>query len=148
MGTLSALAIAIHNFPEGLATFMAALQSPTLGASLAIHNIPEGICVALPIYYSTHSKTRAFLWGTLSGISEPIGALVGYGILRLTGSTNGFSKIAYGTMFGMVGGMMVFISLTELLPTAHRYCRDEGKIKTAVVVGMGVMALSLVLFEV
>ena len=87
------------------------------------------------------------MWGTLSGVSEPIGALVGYGILRATGNADGFSKIAYGTMFGMVGGMMVFISLGELLPTAHRYCQDEGKIKSALVAGMFVMALSLVLFN-
>ncbi|KAI9097265.1 zinc transporter ZIP [Phlyctochytrium arcticum] len=152
MGALSAAAIAIHNLPEGLATFMATLASPSLGASLAvaiaIHNIPEGICVALPIFYATGNRWKAFMWGTLSGVSEPIGALIGYGILRASGSRDGFSNMAFGIMFGMVGGIMVFISLGELLPTAHRYCSNSGKIKAAMVCGMAIMALSLVLFKI
>ncbi|KAI9004134.1 Zinc/iron permease [Gaertneriomyces semiglobifer] len=153
MGLLSAIAIAVHNLPEGLATFMASLSSPSLGASLAvaiaIHNIPEGIVVALPIYYSTGSKWKAFMWGTLSGVSEPMGAAVGYGILKATGNgqNGGFSPLAYGIMFGLVGGIMIFISLTELLPTAHRYCQDDQKIKMGMVGGMAIMALSLVLFK-
>ena len=76
---LIGLAIAIHNFPEGLATFVATLSSPSLGVALAIaialHNVPEGVCVAMPVYYATGSKWKGFLWALLSGISEPFGKL-------------------------------------------------------------------------
>ena len=76
----SGLAVGIHNFPEGLATFVAALSSPSLGIALAIaialHNIPEGVCVAMPVYYATGKKWKGFLWAFLSGISEPFGESV------------------------------------------------------------------------
>jgi zinc transporter ZupT len=119
-GLLTGLAIAIHNFPEGLATFVAAMADASLGAAIAVaiavHNIPEGVCVAMPVYYATKSKTKAFFWATLSGISEPIGALFGYAVLH-----GNVSNIAYGFMFGIVAGMMVYISLAELLPAAYRH---------------------------
>merc|ERR1712232_1433461 len=89
MGINTAAAIAIHNFPEGLATFIATLAEPSVGITLAvaigIHNIPEGLCVALPIYYATESRWKGFFWALLSGISEPIGALIGYLIIKATG---------------------------------------------------------------
>lgn len=116
MSLLTGLAIAIHNFPEGLATFVATLADSSVGISVAIaialHNIPEGICVAMPVYYATGSRWKGFLWAFLSGLSEPIGALIGWAILA-----DRMDDTAYGVIFGMVGGMMVFIALRELLPT-------------------------------
>jgi len=146
MGVMTAIAIGLHNFPEGLATFVAALADPKLGAALAtaiaIHNIPEGICVAMPIYYATGSKWKGFWWSFLSGLSEPIGAIVGYCILR----GNEMSPSAFGSLFGLVAGMMVFISVKELIPTALKYDPRDEYVTTYVFVGMFVMALSLVLF--
>lgn len=149
---VSAVAITFHNFPEGVATFISALKSTTLGLpiaiAIAIHNIPEGICVSIPVYYCTGSKSKAVLWGTLAGLAEPLGALVALGIIRLsTGSVEGdvFSHTAYGVMFGMVSGMMVFISMAELLPTAQKYDPKGIYVTKAVVAGMFVMAVSLVL---
>merc|ERR1719277_244959 len=111
MGLNTAAAIAIHNFPEGLATFVATLAEPAVGVTLAIaigiHNIPEGLCVALPIYYATGSRIKGFLWALLSGISEPIGALIGYAIIKSTG--NDLNQVVYGILFGVVAGMMVMI---------------------------------------
>merc|ERR1719190_247306 len=113
----TAAAIAIHNFPEGLATFVATLMDPAVGATLAvaiaIHNIPEGLCVALPIYYSTQSRVKGFLWALLSGLSEPVGALIGYAIIKSTGDD--MNQLVYGILFGLVGGMMVMIVILELL---------------------------------
>ncbi len=146
-GLLTGLAIAIHNFPEGLATFVAAMAEPSLGAaiavSIAIHNVPEGVCVAMPIYYSTGSRLRAFMWATLSGVSEPIGALFGY--LVLGGEV---SQMAYGSMFGIVAGMMVYISLAELLPSAYRFESNPAVVTGAMISGMVIMALSLIAFQI
>ncbi len=144
MGLMTALAIAIHNFPEGLATFAAGLSDPTLGIStavaIAIHNIPEGISVSVPIYYATGSRRKAFFHSFLSGLSEPAGALVGYLLLRPF-----FSDTVFGVLFGGVGGIMVFIALDELLPTAREYGKGHLAIY-GVVAGMALMALSLLLF--
>ena len=146
MGIMTAVAIGLHNFPEGLATFVAALADPKLGVALAvaiaIHNIPEGICVAMPIYYATGSKWKGFWWSFLSGLSEPLGAIVGYGVLK----GNGMSPAAFGALFGLVAGMMVFISVKELIPTALKYDPRDEYVTTFVFVGMFVMAVSLVLF--
>ncbi len=144
MGTFTALAIGIHNFPEGLATFFGALSDPALGiaiaVAIAIHNIPEGISVSVPIYFATGSKKKAFWLSFLSGVSEPVGAVIGYTILRPF-----FSPTVFGLLFAAVAGIMVFISLDELLPTAKEY--GEGhKAIYGIVCGMAVMALSLLLF--
>lgn len=144
MGMFSALAIAIHNFPEGLATFAAALQNPTLGISIgvaiAIHNIPEGIAVSVPIYYATGSKKKAFCYSFLSGLSEPLGALIGYLLLYRF-----FNDFVFGLLFAGVAGIMVYISLDELLPAAEKY--GEHHLTTyGVIAGMAVMAVSLLLF--
>eukprot|EP00946_MAST-07B_sp_MAST-7B-sp1_P001961 g1961.t1 len=145
MGLMTALAIGIHNFPEGLATFVATLQDPSVGAALAvaigIHNIPEGLCVSIPIYYSTGSRKKALAWALLSGISEPVGALLGYLVLM-----NRMGPMAFGIVFGFVGGMMVYICIHELIPTAHRYDPDDKVTTWTVILGMAIMALSLVLF--
>jgi zinc transporter ZupT len=146
MGLSTALAIAIHNFPEGLATFVAALQDPSVGVVLAvaigIHNIPEGLCVALPIYYATGNRWKAFMWGCLSGLSEPVAALLGWAVLA-----NAMSQTVYAILFGLVAGMMVMISFKELIPTAHRYDPEDTVVTYSVVIGMAIMAISLVLFQ-
>jgi ZIP family zinc transporter len=143
MGFFSALAIAIHNFPEGLATFMGALADPRLGISIAvaiaIHNIPEGVAVSVPIYYATKSRKKAFWFSLLSGVSEPIGALLGFFLLR-----QWFNDVTFGVVFAAVAGIMVYISLGELLPTAEEYGEHHVAIG-GVIAGMVVMALSLVL---
>ena len=144
MGLFSALAIAIHNFPEGLATFMGALTDPTLGISIAvaiaIHNIPEGIAVAVPIYFATKSRSKSFWLSFLSGLAEPIGALLGYFILRSV-----FNDSMFGFIFAGVAGIMVYISLDELLPTAEEYGKHHIAIG-GLIGGMAVMAVSLLLF--
>ena len=144
MGMFTALAIAIHNFPEGLATYAAALSDPALGISIAvaiaIHNIPEGISVSVPIYYATGSKKKAVDYSFLSGTAEPIGAVIGYVILL-----NFFSDFIFGILFAGVAGIMVFISLDELLPSAQKYGEHHLSIY-GLILGMAVMALSLLLF--
>lgn len=144
MGLFTALAIAIHNFPEGLATFTAALTDPTLGVAIAvaiaIHNIPEGIAVSVPIYYATGSKKKAFWLSFSSGLAEPVGALVGYLLLMPF-----LTPMVFGILFAVVAGIMVFISLDELLPAAEEYGEHHLSIY-GLIAGMGVMALSLLMF--
>ncbi|TVQ99106.1 MAG: zinc transporter ZupT [Desulfovibrionales bacterium] len=143
MGIFAALAIAIHNFPEGMVTFFATLHDPSLGVAIAIalalHNIPEGIAVAVPIYYATGSRAKAFWLSLLSGLAEPLGAVIGYLILRPF-----LSDTVFGLVFAAVAGIMVFISIDELFPAAKEY--DQGHAPVyALIVGMAVMALSLLL---
>ena len=144
MGLFTALAIGIHNFPEGLATFTAALKDPNLGIpiaiAIAIHNIPEGIAVAVPIFYATGSRKKAFQLSFLSGLSEPVGALIGYLIL-----SHFFNDVLFGIIFASVAGIMVYISLDELLPSAREYGEHHLAIY-GLLAGMAVMALSLLLF--
>ncbi|WP_070000110.1 zinc transporter ZupT [Cellulosilyticum sp. I15G10I2] len=144
MGMMSAIAIAIHNFPEGLATFMAAIKDINIGlpiaVAIAIHNIPEGIAVSVPIYYATGSKKKAFYYSFLSGLSEPIGALVGYLLL-----SQFFNEATFGILFALVAGIMVFISLDELLPASEKYGEHHLSIY-GLIAGMMVMAVSLLLF--
>ncbi len=144
MGMMTALAIGIHNFPEGLATFIAALSDPNLGiaiaVAIAIHNIPEGIAVSVPVYYATGSRKRAFWLSFSSGLAEPVGALVGYLVLMPF-----LSPVMFGVLFAMVAGIMVFISLDELLPAAEEYGEHHYSIY-GLIGGMAVMALSLLFF--
>jgi ZIP family zinc transporter len=144
MGMFTALAIAIHNFPEGLATFTAALTEPGLGiaiaVAIAIHNIPEGIAVSVPIYYATGSKKKAFWYSFTSGLAEPVGALLGYLILMPF-----MSPLVFGMLFASVAGIMVFISLDELLPSAQEFGEHHLSIY-GLIAGMAVMAVSLLLF--
>jgi len=144
MGLSTALAIAIHNFPEGLATFIAALQDPQVAipvaVAIAIHNIPEGIAVSVPIYYATGSRRKAFLYSFLSGLAEPIGALVGWFILMPF-----MNDTIFGILFAGVAGIMVFISIDELLPSAQKYGEHHLSIY-GLIAGMAVMALSLLMF--
>ncbi|HSW45020.1 MAG TPA: zinc transporter ZupT [Phycisphaerae bacterium] len=145
MGLLTALAIGIHNFPEGLATFLAALQNPAMGAAIAVaialHNIPEGISVSVPIYYATGDRRKAFVWSLLSGLAEPIGAIIGYLVLRPI-----LSPSLMGGLFAGVAGIMVYISLDELLPTSRAYGKGHDSL-FGLMGGMLVMALSLLLMQ-
>lgn len=144
MGFMTALAIGIHNFPEGLATFTSALKDPHLGVAIAvaiaIHNIPEGIATSAPIYFSSGSRWKAFYISFLSGMTEPIGAIIGYMLLRPF-----FNDFVFGALFASVAGIMVFISLEELLPMAREIEKSRAAIVGAVI-GMLVMAVSLLLF--
>lgn len=145
VGTFTAVAIAIHNFPEGFATFSIALEDIHTGFAIAfaiaIHNIPEGLAVALPVYYATKNRKKAFIYALLSGLSEPLGALIGYLLL-----TPLMGDLTLGITFGIVAGIMVYISFDELLPAARRY-GDDHKALGGVIMGMLIMALSLLLFK-
>lgn len=143
LGFMSAFAIAIHNFPEGIATFVSAMNDPALGATIAvaigIHNIPEGIAVAIPIYYATRSRKKAFWYSLLSGLAEPVGAVVGYFMLAYF-----FHESFMGIILAGVSGIMVYISLDELLPTAEKYGEHHPAI-IGVIAGMAVMGFSLLI---
>ena len=143
MGVMTALAIGIHNFPEGIATFASAVENPALGvaiaAAIAIHNIPEGIAVSVPIYHATGDKKKAFRLSLLSGLAEPIGAIIAYLILMPF-----MSPTLLGCVLAAVAGIMVFISLDELLPAAREYGEHHISIY-GLIAGMAIMAFSLIL---
>lgn len=145
MGLFSAIAIAIHNLPEGLATFVSAIKDPKLGIAIAIaiaiHNIPEGIAVSIPIFYATGSKKKAFIYSFLSGLAEPVGALIGFFLIVLIFGVN---NIILGIVFAAVAGIMVYISFDELLPAAEEYGEHHYSIY-GLISGMAVMALSLLM---
>jgi len=145
-GIFVAIAIAIHNFPEGFVTFLSSLDDVAIGASIAfaiaIHNIPEGMAVSLPIYHATGNKKSAFWYATLSGLAEPIGALVGFFLLLPF-----IGAAALGIAFGVVAGIMIYISFDELLPAARVYGNAHTTIG-GIVLGMLVMAISLILFKI
>ena len=152
MGLFMALAITIHNFPEGLATFLAALEDPSVGVAIAVaialHNIPEGISVSVPIFYATGNRRKAFVYSLLSGLAEPVGAILAYLalILLLGGDSGAMPRHVVGLLFGGVAGVMVYISLDELLPTSRAYGKGHDSI-FGLVAGMAVMALSLLLMK-
>ena len=143
MGLFSAFAIALHNFPEGMATFYAALEDIRLGfgitIAIALHNIPEGIAIALPIYQATKNRAKAFNLALISGLAEPIGALIGFLIFSSILPTS-----VFGVIFPFVAGIMVYISLDELLPTSEKYGHHHLSI-LGLIGGMAVMALSLLI---
>ncbi len=144
MGVFTALAIAVHNFPEGLATFVSALQDPSIAipivAAIAIHNVPEGIAVSVPIYQATGSRKKAFFYSFISGLAEPVGAVIGWLLLMPV-----MNDIVFGVIFAGVAGIMVFISVDELLPAAREYGEHHISIY-GLIAGMMVMAVSLLLF--
>ena len=149
-GVFTALAIAIHNFPEGMATFISSLGEGSAAFAVtfavALHNIPEGVAAFMPIYYSTKSRKKAFLWSFFSGVAEPLGALLGCLLLMpLTGG------LVFGVTFGAVSGIMAYISFATLLPDALEAEKSGGRFRPAIpgfTAGMATMAASLVLFEV
>ncbi|HSN84616.1 MAG TPA: ZIP family metal transporter, partial [Polyangiales bacterium] len=142
-GLLTALAIGIHNFPEGLVTFVTALHDANMGipvaVAIALHNIPEGLAVAIPIYFATGSRRKAVWYSFMSGVSEPLGAALGYLVIfpYLSGGVLGIVHAA-------VAGVMVFISLDQLVPNAKRY--EEGHDSVyGLIAGVAVMAVTLLL---
>jgi len=142
-GMLSAIAIAIHNFPEGLATFTSYMADAKIGLgiaiAIAIHNIPEGIAVAVPIYFATGSRRKGFNIALLSGFSEMLGAVIGLLLFSLFPT-----DLMLGVVMASTAGVMVYISFDELLPTAEKYGEHHLAIY-GVLGGMGVMAISLLL---
>jgi ZIP family zinc transporter len=146
MGVLSALAIGIHNIPEGIATYAGSVQNSSVGFSLAVgiglHNIPEGIAVAAPIYFATGSRARGLLWCFLSAIAEPLG-----GVIAWLAIGDGLTHMSEGILYGLVCGIMMCIVVKELLPTAFRFAREKTQLVTlGMFFGMFVMVLSLTLF--
>ncbi len=148
LGIMSALAIAVHNFPEGIATFIGALNDAEMGIgitfAISIHNIPEGIAVAIPIYYATKSKGKALLYATLSGFSEVIGALLCIAVTSIFGLELSGGGATFPLVMAAVAGIMIYISLDELLPTAEKYGKHHIAI-AGVVGGMAIMAVSLLI---
>jgi len=151
-GVFTALAITIHNFPEGIATFLAALQEPALGVAIAVaialHNIPEGISVSVPIFYATGNRKKAFLYSLASGLAEPLGAVIAYAAIALLAGGGSWTMPPHvtGFLFGGIAGVMVYISLDELLPTSRVYSKGHDSI-LGLMTGMIVMALSLLLLR-
>lgn len=145
-GVMVALAVALHNFPEGIATFFLTLEDPSVGSAvavaIAIHNIPEGIAVAIPLYFALKKRGQAFWLALLSGLAEPVGALLGFLLLGPV-----MSEGVLGILFAVVAGVMVYISVDSLLPAARQYDRGQLAIY-GVIAGMAVMAGSLLLFGV
>eukprot|EP00537_Pseudo-nitzschia_pungens_P007592 CAMPEP_0172357818 /NCGR_PEP_ID=MMETSP1060-20121228/2147_1 /TAXON_ID=37318 /ORGANISM="Pseudo-nitzschia pungens, Strain cf. cingulata" /LENGTH=353 /DNA_ID=CAMNT_0013078673 /DNA_START=123 /DNA_END=1187 /DNA_ORIENTATION=- len=145
MGWAMAVAIALHNFPEGMVTYMAYTEDASVGFALAIaialHNIPEGLCVAMPLYYATGRRWYAFCWGTFSGLTEPLGALIVFF------TSKSMSRVADGIVFGMVGGMMVAICIGQLLPSAFKYSSNAKHVTYVCLFGMFVLASSMMLFK-
>ncbi len=141
-GLLTAFVVTLHNLPEGIATFFASMQDTTLGLTItfaiAIHNVPEGIAISVPVYYATGSRKKAFWYSFASGLTEPIGAVFGYFLLRplIGGGT-------FGIVLASVAGIMVYISLDELLPSAREYGKSHHAM-AGLAAGMAVMAVSLV----
>lgn len=144
VGLFTAMALGIHNFPEGIATFLSALKDVSLGipiaVAVAIHNIPEGIAVSVPVYYATGSRKKAFTYSFLSGLAEPVGALVGFVVLLPF-----ITDALFGFLFSGIAGIMIFISLDQLLPAAHAYGKHHYAIY-GLISGMAIMAISLLLF--
>jgi ZIP family zinc transporter len=143
LGLLTALAIGIHNFPEGMATFFTSMNDRTVGVSIAIaialHNIPEGISVSIPVYYATGSRRKAFFYSFLSGISEPVGALVAFLTLR-----SYMDSHLVDIVLSAVAGIMVFVSLDQLVPNAKKYSEGHQAVY-GLISGIAVMAISLLL---
>eukprot|EP00804_Cyclotella_cryptica_P027116 CCRYP_013644-RA/>CCRYP_013644-RA protein AED:0.04 eAED:0.04 QI:374/0.66/0.75/1/0.66/0.5/4/204/423 len=149
LSTATAIGKRRNNYAQlsgGIGSFAFALQDPAAGAvfalAVAIHNIPEGLCVALPIYYATGKRGTAFAWASLAFVSEVIAALLGWVFLAHV-----VSDQAFAILFGMVGGMLIYISVKELIPTAHRYDPEDTLVTTTIIVGMALMALALSLFS-
>ena len=140
-GLFVALGLGIHNFPEGMATFATALSDPQLGIvitiAIAFHNIPEGLAVSAPVYAATGSRAKAFWWSFLSGVAEPVGALLAAAVLMPF-----LNEAVLGGLLSVVAGIMVFISIDELLPVSRAYGEEHLSI-VGIVGGMVVLAASL-----
>ncbi|MDD2512120.1 MAG: zinc transporter ZupT [Proteiniphilum sp.] len=143
-GIITAITIAIHNFPEGIATFMSALTTLKVAipitVAIAIHNIPEGIAVAVPVYHATGNRKKAFWLSFASGLAEPLGALIAFWFLLPF-----WSPTLNAFILAAVAGIMIYISLDELLPSAEKYGKHHLSI-IGLITGMAIMALSLFMF--
>ena len=146
MSLLVAVSMAIHNFPEGMAVFLGALRDSKFGATIAIaisvHNIPEGFCIAMPVYYATGSKLKAFFWTLIPSLAEPFGGLIAYLAFQDAGD------LAFAIAFSIVAGIMVYISVMELLPAAFSFDPDNKYVTGSCLAGMGVMAFSFILLSI
>lgn len=140
VGFVSMIAIMLHNFPEGIATFVSGYQSTSLGitvaVAIALHNIPEGISVAMPIYYSTNSKLKAFKYTFISGIAEPIGAFLAFLFLKPF-----INDIILAVIFAIVAGIMLYISFEELIPESRSYGYNKLYI-FALIIGICIIPIS------
>ena len=145
MGVLTALAVGIHNLPEGIATYIAAKNGSRLGAAMAIgialHNIPEGIAIATPVYFATESKCKAFAWTLVAGLAEPIGSIICWLAVG-----DGLNPVVEGVIYGVVSGMMITVSFKDLIPTSLKYNTNVNVFITSMLGGMGIMIVSLILF--
>jgi len=141
-GIFTAIAVTLHNFPEGLASYVSTMKSPALGISIAlaiaIHNIPEGIAISIPVYYATGSRKKAFFAALFSGLTEPLGAVMAMAVLGRF-----ITDTLFGIIFGAVAGIMVYISLDELLPTSREYGENNLSL-LGLMLGMAVMAISVI----
>lgn len=146
MSLLVAVSMAIHNFPEGMAVFLGALKNSNFGATIAIaisiHNIPEGFCISMPVYYATGSRLKAFFWTLIPSLAEPLGGLIAYLAFRDAGD------LAFAIAFGIVAGIMVYISVMELLPAAFSFDPSNRYTTWSVLAGMSVMAFSFILLSI
>lgn len=144
VGLMSSLVVGLHNFPEGLATFVGTLADPTAGVAItvaiALHNIPEGVMVAMALNYASKSRFKGLFWATICGLTEPIGALFGWLLLSNLGD------LTYAILFGIVAGIMVYISIRELIPEALKFDAEDRVVTVSVLFGMALMASSLLLF--
>jgi ZIP family zinc transporter len=145
-GLFIGLALCLHNFPEGFLVFMTAFEDPRVGVAiavaLAIHNIPEGIAIAGPLYAATKQKFRSIAIATATGIAEPVGAVLGFLLLR-----NFLNDMLFGWVFGVVAGMMVFICINEILPAAHRFETKQRQTTYGFITGMAMLAVSITLLQ-
>lgn len=146
VGILSAIAIALHNIPEGIVTYIGYVDNPIIGITLAIgiaaHNIPEGLSVALPVYYATNSRGKAFLWSLLSGLAEPLGAF-----LCMLFIQQFMNDYIFGFLFGFTGGVMTYICVYELIPTGIQLDVEKNYTTVGFIFGMGFIMISLILLS-
>lgn len=144
LGIMTAVSVGIHNLPEGLAVFTTGLKDITIAIPLAIavilHNIPLSIAISVPIYYATNSRKKAFIYASLVGLCQPLGAIIGYALF-----SSFFSDMLFGILFCIISGIMVFVSLDELLPASQQY-EDHHFSIYGTILGMMLMAVSLMLF--
>lgn len=147
MGLFTAIAIAIHNLPESIATFVSTLNSPEigviLGVAIAIHHLPEGICIAMPIYAATNSKLKAFLVTLiLGGITQPLAAVLTYVVFATF-----WSPVANGVLTGLTAGMLVYVVARNLFPTAVRFDPKGRVVAPCFFLGILIIAISLICFS-
>lgn len=120
VGVLSMLSLLVHNIPEGIICAMTSMSNIELGLKMTfiimLHNIPEGICIALPIYYSTKSKFKAFVYTAISGLGEIVGALITILFLKRF-----ITPLFLFAVLLITAGIMIYLSLNKILKTGVTY---------------------------